>query len=255
MGTILYNTVMRQVAHRLDALVSDQSSDMESNYTANPLTMANLNDPVWSLHVIGDAMLMTQFQTIQAICDTDHHPFRVDYLRPSSFLINGALLPTSIGAVPIIGAVWGEVRDASDEKICTPRNIRVILRRIDNPGGIHAANSDYHYCLEGGRIYHTRPSVLVSAACFDSAAEETAVYAAAGTIKIRDVLAPLLVWGSIGVLAGAENAAMPQSAGLYGAAFQAGLQNLRGGATWIDPTAGPAPPVVPQQLQKTGAPA
>lgn len=256
MGAILYNTIMRQVAHRLDALVSDNTISMDTSYNQNPLHVFNpfdgsgeLNDPVWGLAAMGDAILMVQLQTIEAICETSNHAFRTDYEQPSAALVHGAALPSAVAGVPIVAPVWGAVRDATSSRICTPRNIAIIQRRVDNPNGMHPIGVDYHYCIEGSRIYHTRSAVKIDAPVFDAVAEQPLVTTATGTIKVRDILAPLLVWGSIAVLAAAENAAMPQSASIYGAAFSQGLDNIKRGATSIDPTTASVPFTIPQSPQ------
>jgi hypothetical protein len=244
----LYNTIMRQVAHRLDALVSDDPTSMETHYTANPLTMTDLNDPLWTLHPLADAILTTQLKLIEAIGDTANHPYRADYTQPSAVLTSGSLLPKVIGTAQILGTVWGDVRDATSNKIVTPRTLRVIQRYNDHigAGGYHAPSWAYHYCMQGARIYHTRDGVTIDAVCFDNAPEIAAVLSSTGVIKVRDSLGIVLFWGTTSILAAAENAAMPQAAGVYGAAFASAIDNIKQGVATIDPTSGPAPPVVPK---------
>ena len=155
-----WNSVIRQAAITINALVGTQPAALQTTYATVPLTSANFTSSILPFTFIKDKAINAESALVSAVAATANHPWRAYLSDVTAALAYGAEMPTAgSGGDEIIG-VYGAVRDSSDNQICTLSEIQDIRVRVQNPGNMFLLPV-YQYAFYDRRIYHTRENVVV----------------------------------------------------------------------------------------------
>jgi len=166
--------------------------------------------------MVNDALANTLGEIVECIASTPHHPERVRFGDITAALATGDAIPQVGASTARIIGVPGYIRDASDSKPCKPRPLDVVQSFNDFSGSIYGGGSFYFYCINGGRIEHTRPAVIMEVCVYTRPSTFT------GAISLEDWHEGGLVSGSVAKLALKES----MFAALYGAANSDWLAHL-----------------------------
>lgn len=162
----IWNDVIRGVALTINALVGARPAPLETTYATVPLTSANFQSSILPFTAIKDRCLDAEASLIGAVTATANQPWRAFLHDVTDPLASGALMPTTgSGGKEIIG-VYGAVRDADDEQICTLSEVQDIRVRNQNPGDMFLLPI-YQYAFYDRRIYHTRTGVTVDVCVYE----------------------------------------------------------------------------------------
>ncbi len=218
-----------EVGLRVRALNITTAASASAAYNAQ--TWKSARFPVESVR---DALLNAVAHFAEVIAETANHPWRILFAGTTGSLADAAAIPSTVGGFPIIG-VYGEVRDASDGRHCSPKGVTYIerVKRL--------AYDDYCYAIVGAKIRHTRTNVVMDVCRYDAATERTAAGAAgaAGNMILPDTLEPAVVAHALANLVVTDE--YQGQAGYYGAFAAAVAEQIRAGMTNVDATLKPAP--------------
>lgn len=193
-----YNTVIAEVALRINAVYGPISATLQSNYITSPLTTTQVVSSIFPLAAIQDAVLDTEGALAKAVADTANSPLRQYLAAQTSSLANLATLPSlSSASKPIIG-VWGTVVDASDSQVCSLMPLDEVRRRATNANSQFVCD-EYWYNIIDRVILHTRTNVIVKC-CVYSRSDQATILAANGSILLADALASAYVAGAVSTL-------------------------------------------------------
>lgn len=195
---ITYERVIQQVLNRLGAVLGATASTAEANYDASPTTSTVIG-PDFTPGMIEDALASTFGEIVECIASTPHHPERQRFASVTAFLANLASIPQvdSGGTARIIG-VPGFVRDASNGRALKPRPLDEV-DAFNEYSSIYSGADLYLYCINGGRIEHTRTNVVMEVCVFTRPTTFT------GNISLDDWHEGGLVAGTVAKLAPKEN--------------------------------------------------
>lgn len=179
---VSYQQLLHDTALRMNALVGTQFAALETTYATATLTASNFRSADWPFSSFRDAILMAVGDFIAAIAHTAEHPERPAFESNTATVLNNAVIPsTNAGSLPIIGA-YGAVVDSSDGNILDPYPLAEVRRIVAETWRLYPL---YLYAFNGGRIAHTRPSVVIRVCTFDRTAQLTA-FNAAGNMPLAD---------------------------------------------------------------------
>lgn len=233
-----WNTLVRNVAIRVNAIEGTIPSDLETNYIVSPLTTTQVVSADFSLTPIKDAILSTEEKLAHAIANTGNHPWRAFLHGATAAVANEGALPTVDGSSnPIVG-IFGSVYDSTDGTVCTERSLETIRRRVENPGTFFVA-SVYWYKIDGQRIYHTRTNVKLDCCVYNRATQQTSIGTLTNNTILPDVLEEALVCGAVSYLV--RDDAFSAQAKTYRAYFHETLAMITQGLTSVSSKVIPGP--------------
>jgi hypothetical protein len=223
--SLTYQQLLHDTAIRLSALLGSQVATITATYDTATLTAANFKSADWPFNSFRDAIIMAVEDFAWAIADTGGHPWRSELRDITADLVNHANLPAvSITNLPIIG-VWGTVYDATDSIELTEQPLDVI-RRINQAAW--RTYPSYFYKIQGGKITHTRPDVVIEV-CVFSRADQVTLWNANGLVPLPDVLQLGLASRAIAILT--KDGAFMEQAAFYAKYAEESLARIRAGST------------------------
>lgn len=194
---ITYQKVVQQVLNELGAVLGATAIAADANYVAAPTTSTVIG-PDFTPSMVNDAVASALGEIVEAIASTPHHPERQRFADVTVPLLNHAAIPdVGDGGDHIIG-IPGFVRDAVDEEACLPASLDAI-RSFNRFPAIYADQDPYLYCINGGRIEHTRTNVVIEVCVY----ERPTTFI--GDIDLDDWHESGLVWGAVVKLAPKES--------------------------------------------------
>jgi hypothetical protein len=199
--SITYEDVTQEILNVLGAVKGATAAVADTNFAASPTTSTVIG-PDFVPRMIYPALAATLGEIVEAIATTPRHLERQRYADVTSPLLNQAEIPeTGAGGDRIIG-IPGFVRDAVDEQACSPASLDAI-RSFNRFPAVYADQDPYLYCINGGRIEHTRTNVVIEVCVF---IRPTTF---AGDIPLEVWHEGGLVWGSVMKLALKESMFQP----------------------------------------------
>lgn len=205
---ITYESVIQQILNELGAVKGATAVDASTNFSASPTTSTVIG-PDFVPTMVEPALASTISKTVEAIASTPRHPERQRFADVTASLVNLAAIPrVGSGGLTIIGTP-GFVRDAVNSKTLLPASLDEV-RGVDRYPEIYSASDPYSYAINGNRIEHTRPSVVVEVCVYVRPTSFT------GSINLDDWHEDGLVAGTVMRLATKES----MFADLYAAAKQ-----------------------------------
>lgn len=155
---ITFERVIQQALNRLGAVSGVNASDAETNYDATPTT-STVDGPDFTPSMIEDALAATIGETVEAIASTPKHSERQRFVDLTNALANRDPIPEAgSGGERIIGVI-GYVEDSSDHQALLPMSLDAV-RSYNRFPTIYNFDA-YWYAINGNRIEHTRPSVVI----------------------------------------------------------------------------------------------
>lgn len=206
---ITYSSVIQQILNELGAVKGATAATADTNFTATP-DVTTVIGPDFVPNMIDPALAATLAEIVEAIASTPHHPERQRYFDETNSLANRDPIPeTGSGGERIIG-VPGYVKDASDGEPLEPASLDAVRSVVRFDSTVYADADLYFYCINGGRIEHTRTNVVMEVCVF------TRPLVFVGDIPAEDWHEGALVQGSVMKLALKES----MFASLFGGAKQ-----------------------------------
>lgn len=200
-----YHEIARAVALRANQLEGGTAAIRREVYNTNndPLTTLTLHmDGVEvPYEALKQDILAQEAEMVAMIAASANHLFKQPLLANSSNLNPGDVLPVvSSTGVSFIGNYEG-VYTVSGNYPVTEKTKQEIMRRVINPDTIFKM-SVRHYCMDGGRIFHTcgNAGAYVKAVAWSAAAQSSA-FDGEGVSRIPRELAPLWEYKVLGSLA------------------------------------------------------
>lgn len=185
---ITFEVVIQEVLNRLGAVAGATAATADTNYNASPSTSTVIG-PDFLASNVEDALAASIGEIVEAIASTPKHPERQRFADVTGNLANNAAIPqTGSGGSRIIG-VPGFVMDSSDSKACLPATLDEV-RSYNRFPSIYAGADSYLYCINSGRIEHTRTNVVMHVCVYTRTTTFT------GNIALED-------WHEGGLVAGA----------------------------------------------------
>ena len=227
--SVPYNIVLRETAIRANAIVGPVPGTLETNYVVSPLTTTQVQSSIFSFTALKDAVLAAEERLAWAIANVKGHPWRQSMANTTAALANLAALPAaSTNSKPIVGA-WGAVIDGTSSIVCSEMPLDQVRRRALN------ANSEfvcpvYWYALNGGRIEHTRTTVVVEC-CTYSRSDQSTTFDANGNILLPDALEHAYVCGAVSMLVRDDE--WKEQSQIYANYFNSALESISKGLTAI----------------------
>lgn len=236
--SLSYNTILRNVAIRINAIEGTTASDLETNYVVSPLTTTQVVSADFSFTPIKDAILLAEEKLAHAIANVGNHPWRRFLNGITASIAHQGIIPsTDASSNPIVG-IYGAVRDASDGTICTEMPLEVIRRRVRNANSFYRAAS-YFYKIDGVRIEHTRTNVTIDVCVYNRTTQQTAINTLTNNTVLPDALEEALVCGAVSYLV--RDDAFSAQAALYRTYFQDTLAMIARGLTSVSSKSIPSP--------------
>lgn len=180
---VSYQQLLHSTALRINALVGTQFAALETTYATATLTAANFRSADWPFSSFRDAILMAVGEFVAAICETGNRPERAAFESTTIALGNAAAIPaTDSGGVNKIIGPYGAVTDASDSNALTEQPVETVRRLVREYWRIFPL---YYYAINGGRIYTTRPNVVIRVATYSRSVQET-LWNSGGNMPLAD---------------------------------------------------------------------
>jgi len=195
---LTFERVIQQALNRLGAVLGGTATTVESNYDAAP-GVSTVSGPDFTPHTVNDALAATIGELVEAIASTPKHPERQRFFDVTAALVNRDPIPqVGSGGARIIG-VPGFVRDSADGQAVLPNTLDAIRSYNRHSTTIYAGMNFYWYCINGGRIEHTRPNVVMEVCVYTRPTTFT------GDINCEDWHEGGLVAGTVAKLAQKES--------------------------------------------------
>ena len=242
MVSVSYQTILRQAALRINALVGTSAITLEATYATVPLTSTNFQSTIFSFSALIDQETASIARFANAIAETGNHPWRAYLVSLTGTLASGDLMPSvDVNSDPIIG-IYGSVLDAVDQTIiCTEYPEQVIRRRLNNP--TPWTIPVYGFKMSGDGITHTRPNGVVVQVCVFNWNTVRAAVVANGNLFLPDSLVNPIVYDMVGALV-RDDEFMAQ-AQVYRNYADAAEAAIRQGLTSVGEATIPGPTLVP----------
>lgn len=191
---ITFERVIQQILNRLGAVAGATAVAADAAYAASPTTSTVIG-PDFVPTTVNDALAATLGEIVECIASTPHHPERIRFADVTASLANRAAIPqVGVTTARIIG-IPGFVRDSADGKALKPASLDRVLSFTEFSGSIYGGYDAYFYCINGGRIEHTRPNVVIEVCVYTRPTTFT------GAIGLDDHHEGGLVSGSVAKLA------------------------------------------------------
>lgn len=221
-----YRTIIAAVGTRCNALVGATTATLQTAYTTSPLTSAEFQSTIFPFADIKESVLWAEEKLATAIGDTADHPWRQSLADNTSALTNPSTLPAlSTNSKPIVGA-WGAVKDGSSGMVCSEMPLDIVRRKARSSLTV----ATYWYNIVGGRIEHTRTSVIIEC-CVYSRTDQSTALEANGNILLPDALEQAYVCGAMSMLIRDDEFA--GQAATYSGYFQNALQAIVSGLSTV----------------------
>lgn len=202
-----FRTVIREIAKRVNALKSEQPAIAEASYIASPITVTQIDDPVYNLSFLQDIVADVHSDLVMAIATCvdpingiGNHPWRNHFPDVTASITHGGNLPM-VGASnkTIIGALGRPYDALNVNKILTPASIQRVLA-YKNFNSLYT-NNPYFYTLNGSKVYHTTQNIVFDCCVYERSDVVTLIGAngnfGAGVGTVPDVLTPALIAGGV----------------------------------------------------------
>lgn len=231
-----YQALLHSVMLRMNALKGSQAGPLETTYTTATLTSTNAKSADFPFSSFRDAILMAVGDFVGAIADTGNHPERSYFESSTAALASGAVLPiTDAGGISKILGVYGTVTDSISGIPLTEQPLEVVRRTIQETWRVYPL---YFYKIDGGRIFHTRTSVVIRV-CVYQRGIELAVWNAGGNMPLADHHESGVVARAISLMT--RDNAYADQAGVYRRYSEEALAAIRGGLTSVPGKSLPSP--------------
>ena len=190
-------SILREAALRVNALLGTTVAALETTYTTGTLTSANFNSTIFPFTSFLDQETASIARFANAIAETGNHPWRAYITSVTDTLLTGATMPSvDVNGDPIIG-IYGSVLDAEDPTIvCTEYPEQVIRRRNLNPSAWIIPV--YGFKMSGDGITHTRPNGVVVQVCVFNWDTTYNLVASNGNLPLPDSLANAICYDMVG---------------------------------------------------------
>lgn len=164
--SITYPKVQQEILNVLGAVKGGTPTTAEANYSTTP-DVTTVSGPDFLASQVLDAIVVTQGEIVEAIASTPLHPERNRFSDVTGDLANRDEMPrVGQGGLTIIG-VPGFVRDSSDGFACDPAPLDAVRSYTRFAASTYNGQDAYLYCINGGRIEHTRTNVVVEVCVYE----------------------------------------------------------------------------------------
>ena len=221
---ITFESVIQQVLNELGNVKGANPVAADSNFTATPST-ATVLGPDFIPSMVQPALAATLSELVEVIASMPHHPERMFFGDVTAALANLDPVPQVGNTGARIIGVPGYIKDSSDNKACRPATLDAV-RSYNRFPAIYTAADSYWYCINGGRIEHTRTAVIMEVCVYTRPSGFT------GNIGIEEWHEGGLVWGIVAKLALKESLFQP----LYDGANQCWKDHLTETRALADPS-------------------
>lgn len=236
---VSYDQIVRESALRINAILGSTVNALETNYAVSPITAAQWNSATFTLQSTIDTCLLVEEKIASTIANTGNHPWRSFLSGATASLLNKAFLPAEDESLnPIIG-IYGSVYDSTSGRVCTEQALETVNDVNQNPNSILKAEY-YWYKIDGQRIYHTRPGVIIDVCTYNRTSRASAVAASLLTpILLPDVLEEAMCCGVVSMLFRDDE--FTSQAGQYRAYFNQSLDAITQGLSSVPSKVQPGP--------------
>lgn len=176
---IAYSTIIREVANTFGQIKGATPADAETNYAATYSTTTT-RGPNFPPSAVADAIFGAIMDIITAIAETPLHTERGDFATVTGSLANLAAIPRTVGGGQTVIGVPLWVKDASDNIACENVDLDRVRDFNRFSGTVYAGLLPYYYCINDGRIEHTRTNVIMNVVAW------TRPSSATGNIPLAD---------------------------------------------------------------------
>lgn len=224
MAGIVYNTVIRQAALRVNALTTGVTpATLQSAYITSPLTTTQLASPDFPFQLFLDTCLLVEERLAARIANNKTHPFRASFTTQTAGIAHKGLIPaTDASSNPIIG-VYGSAFDATDSQPLIEMSLDDITIQTRNANGWQRC-AVYGHRVVGTRLYHTRTSAKLDVCTYNRTTQGTAIATLTNTSFLPDALEWAFVCGMVALLV--RDGAFEAQAKLYAEYFGGVLDDL-----------------------------
>lgn len=230
-----YNTLLRQLAVTVNALVGARPAALQTAYATVPLTSASFQSSIFPFGFLTDKLLNAQEALFMALASTATNPLRGFIESQTASLAFGDQVLTNAAGLPVVGA-YGTVRDADTGRVLTLEEVENIQLRVTNPNSMFRVKV-YQYAIAGDRIYPTVDEVIVDVCGYERPDSDSLVLTT--DILLPDVLGPAMVQGAIGECFRDDE--YMEQAGAARGNFNQWLSALSAGMAQIQPQTNPTP--------------
>lgn len=218
-----YNSIIRQAALKVNAIVGATVATIASNYGTTPLTSGQFQSVDFPINFFLDTCILVEEKLANRIAFNREHPWRASLYSFTAIIPNFGLIPTTDSFLkPIIG-VMGAVHDSTSGVICQEKPIDVIRRRVRNANDYFKTDV-YYYAYDGIRVTHTRANVQIDCCVYDRAARRTAIDTLTNPILLPDTLEEAYVNGMVSMLIRDDE--FIQQAAIHRGYFEQTLQDI-----------------------------
>jgi hypothetical protein len=224
MAGIVYNTVIRQSALRVNAFTTGATPTLlQAAYIVSPLTTTQLASPDFPFQSFLDTCLLVEERLATRIANNKTHPWRAFFTTQTAGIANkGLILSTDASSNPIVGA-YGPAFDATDSTPLQKMSLQDITVKARNAGSWQKGEV-YGCRIIGTRLYHTRTSAKLDVCTYNRTTQGTAIATLTNTSFLPDALEWAFICGMVALLV--RDGAFETQAKLYAEYFSGVLDDL-----------------------------
>jgi hypothetical protein len=222
--SIVYNTVIRQAALRVNAFTTGTTPTLLQNaYITSPLTATQLASPDFPFQLFLDTCLLVEERLSTRIANNKTHPYRAFFTTQTADIANKAEIPkTDSSSNPIVG-VYGAVFDSSDSLECEEMSAQDITIKTRNANSWQRC-AIYGYRIVGRRMYHTRTNVKIDVCTYNRTTQGTSIATLTNASFLPDALEWAFICGMVELLV--RDGAFESQAKMYADYFNGVLDDL-----------------------------
>lgn len=220
-----WQVILRETSKHLNAFAGGAALNVQTAYTASPLTVTEVVDPYFNLDFIKDKAIDAHGRLALEIANVRAHPWRafIGDVQTSNLASGVVIPPTASNSKSIVGAL-GQVVSASDAQPLSEAAPERVRQFLEMTSAVY--NQPYLYYIDGNRIYHTVTNAVINVCTYERSDVVTTV-AANGNITLPDVLVDAIVAGAVSTCI-IESKGM-EMGGYFSGMFDKAIQSIRQG--------------------------
>lgn len=174
-----YSKLVTGIALRLNALVGNDPTSLETTYIKTTLTQSDFDSGDWTYTFAKDLAILAEGRYAGIIAGVGNQPLRRALHSVTASIAKGGVIAATDSAGEKILGIFGSVRDASDFTVMTEQPLEVIRRYNAETWRTYPI---YAFKIDGTRLEHTRTGATIDVCVYNAATQRTSLQAGGNMI-------------------------------------------------------------------------